>query len=173
MLRGYESWWIYKVTLERLSLINMSRVYLDYSIDVSRMASVNFLSSASVEELHFDYFLGNVSFIVDGADFSADWGWVPVLDFAISLHRIIRDLHDDRPAVFEFTESDATIKFILSGGRIIISSSYSNTLASVDHAVFSEKTHLFAQKVISDLAAALPVLRQNPHFVLMEEEFRT
>jgi len=43
------------------------------------------LVSASESELRYSLFLGDVVFRVGDADFSANWGWVPVLDFALGL----------------------------------------------------------------------------------------
>jgi hypothetical protein len=62
------------------------------------------LRSVSAEALHYDLFLGDVVFRSNEADFSAPWDWVPILDFAMSLLRIARQLRTSGSQRFEFTE---------------------------------------------------------------------
>ena len=63
-------------------------IKLDYKIDETDLTADGDLSSSSIDsdtKLHYYAFYGDITFIVDGADFSAKWGWVPVLDFAVCL----------------------------------------------------------------------------------------
>jgi hypothetical protein len=61
-------------------------VTLDYSLSpsFSRWATGVDLAAADETTLAYDCFCGGVTFVVEGADFSARWGWVTVLDFALS-----------------------------------------------------------------------------------------
>ena len=129
------------------------------------------LSSASKEQIHYDLFLGDVTFVVDGADFSAHWGWVPILDFAASLWQVIDGLTEKPNAVFEFTESEALIEFSLNGDRVEVSSNYVDETATVDYSTLRHEAFLFAKKVIEELGFEHPLLKQNPHFAALEKKF--
>ena len=70
-------------------------------------------SIGSEMQLHYDIFLGDITFIVDGADFSTELGWVPVLDFAVCLSRAVSALTESPHDQFEFTGSSDAIDFVL------------------------------------------------------------
>jgi hypothetical protein len=57
--------------------------------------------------------LGNVVFETKDAVLGMDWGWIPVVDFAVAMAMIAKSLKigENNREVFEFTESDATITF--------------------------------------------------------------
>lgn len=75
-------------------------------------------------ELRYDAFLGDVSGHVGNLDLTTHWGWVPVLDFAMSVAEIACRLEDSGRETFEFTESEETIDFGLSGDLVTITTSY-------------------------------------------------
>src|SRR5689334_8598016 len=64
-----------------------------------------FVESNEVD-LRFRLALGDLILTTPQADFSTRWGWVPLIDFAVSVQEIIDDLRRGvRQARFEFTES--------------------------------------------------------------------
>lgn len=91
-------------------------ITLDYELSLGwdRRTTELKLRSADEMTLRYDCFLGDVVF-VDGVDFSARWGWVPVLDFALHLWAIAGGLVSEAEELFEFTESDAAIEVSASG----------------------------------------------------------
>jgi hypothetical protein len=120
------------------------------------------LVSASESELRYSLFLGDVVFRVGDADFSANWGWVPVLDFALGLEHAARELLQGKEeAEFEFTESDSAIRFQRDDGDVFISASYAphRTVANLEDLV--KAVRAFRKRVVDDLSLIHPQLRMN------------
>ncbi len=147
-------------------------VTLDYQLSPAWRAQVPAvdLRAVSAEALHYDLFLGDVFFRSDRADFSAPWDWVPVLDFAMGLLRIVRALRSSASERFEFTESEATLGFERRGDRVQISSSYSPASAIVLYEDLRTAVESFAQKVVKELAAEFPSLCEAEAFQLCQQE---
>jgi hypothetical protein len=145
---------------------------LDYSIDPSwkRQWTSRDLRSADEMELRYDCFLGDISFEINGTDFSARWGWVPVLDFALALRAITSALAESDHETFEFTESDATIEFTKRNGKIRLEAGYADASADVDYAELSLEAERFAARLLRELGEEHPGLRENP---LIEELSRS
>lgn len=103
-------------------------------------------------------------FIVFELDLSAKWGWVPVLDFALSLDSIVDELAvgDGAEGLFEFTESDAVISFRRVGDAVEIEASYVPGLARVGYAEFRGAAKRFLLRVLEDLVGQHPDLGANP-----------
>jgi len=93
----------------------MTTIRLDYSLAQSK-PGVRAAAATTVTDTDLRYYLfpGDVAFVVGACDFSTNWGWVPILDFASALLWLLDDLDESGPRHFEFTESDATIDFRLS-----------------------------------------------------------
>lgn len=56
---------------------------------------------------------------VDDQDMSARWHDVPLLDFAVATRTIAMNLPNSRVEEFEFTESEATIKYSYEDGSCV------------------------------------------------------
>jgi len=137
---------------------------LDYQLDpivASKQSNVD-LATAAPETLRYDLFLGNVVLHGDGADFSASWGWVPVLDFALCLKAIAEALEHSAAECFEFTESDAALEFRRDGKEVEVSSNYAPGMLRVPLPEFQEQVRGFARRVIGELATANLRLAANP-----------
>ena len=120
------------------------------------------LVSASESELRYSLFLGDVVFRVDDADFSANWGWVPVLDFALGLEHAVRELLQGKEeAEFEFTESDSAIRFQRDEGDVFVSASYAPQRAVVNLEDLVKAVRVFRKRVVDDLSLIHPQLRMN------------
>jgi hypothetical protein len=138
-------------------------VTLDYRLvpqanDVADRA----LDSASEDDIRYRLFLGDVVFRVGEADFSAIWGWVPVLDFAMGLEHVVRDLlRGHKEAEFEFTESDSTIRFERDEGDVFVSATYAPRRAVVTLETLAGAVRTFRTQVLNDLLMAHPTLRLN------------
>ena len=120
------------------------------------------LVSASESELRYGLFLGDVVFKVDDADFSGNWGWVPVLDFALGLEHAARELLQGKEeAEFEFTESDSAIRFQRDEGDVFISASYAPHRTVVNLEDLVKAVRAFRKRVVDDLSLTHPQLRMN------------
>lgn len=141
-------------------------VTLDFQISPTWQDSTEAktVESAGCMALHYQHFLGDVFFRADGADYSATWGWVPVLDFALGLLRLVRCLGPSDSGRFEFTESNASLTFQRSAQQVKISASYSASVAVVSCAELRSGVELFARRVVSDLVSMYPVLECNEAF---------
>jgi hypothetical protein len=140
-------------------------ITLDYLLDTrwaSRNASVD-LAGADEMTLRYDVLLGDVIFIVNEADFSAKWGWVPIVDFAACLRYIVHELDERRSAeqIFEYTESDATICFKREGSEVIISANYATGEARVPLNELKTSVDSFVERVNRELCERYPALTRN------------
>lgn len=136
---------------------------IDYTLSPAWKAATT-LANADEWALRYDCFLGDVIFIVFELDLSAKWGWVPVLDFALSLDSIVDELAvgDGAEGLFEFTESDAAISFGRVGDAVEIEASYVPGLARVGYADLRGAAKRFLLRVLEDLVGEHPELSVNP-----------
>ncbi|NJL27738.1 MAG: hypothetical protein HC897_07500 [Thermoanaerobaculia bacterium] len=135
----------------------------------NQMREVN-LRDVSANALHYDLFLGDVTFQSKGADFSACWGWVPVLDFASAMLRIVVALEHSGRQQLEFTESEAVLNFERSEDQVRISASYTSATAIVPYQDLRVAVATFAQKAVTELGAEFPELRTAAAFQSFERE---
>lgn len=76
-------------------------------------------------DLRSELFLGDLILVVGGCDFSAPWGWIPLVDFAACITSIVHELESGCGyAEFEFTESDARIRFSRRDTVVAITCTY-------------------------------------------------
>lgn len=138
-------------------------ITLGYELSPSwnRRAGAVDLRAADEMTLRYDCFLGDVVFEVGGADLSARWGWVPVLDFALSLRAIAGGLVVDAHETFEFTESDATIEFERQDENVRLDASYAPAGAEVSHVELSLQAERFLARVVDELRRSYPELSEN------------
>ena len=112
-------------------------------------------------------FLGDQIFVVNSADLSARWGWVPIFDFAASLVAIAKELvAGETEVVFEFTESDAQLQFNRQGDNTLITSSYSNAKATIPMDELQHAARLYAERVCRDAICLHPCLKANRSFAV-------
>src|SRR5437868_1600713 len=108
-------------------------------------------SGADETTLRYHVYLGDQVFVVNGVDFSARWGWIPLLDFAAALVAVTRGLAaGETELAFEFTESDAHLQFNRQGNNTLITSSYSNATATVPTNELEQAAGLYAECVLND-----------------------
>jgi hypothetical protein len=139
-------------------------IEIDYRLSPSwnRELSTKNLAETDEMSLRYDTFLGDIIFIVNGADFSARWGWVPIVDFAACLLYAIKDLSTGNERTsFDFTESDDELIFELEAGIVIITSTYNSGRASVLLSDLGEAVVEFSRKLASDLQELYPETSQN------------
>lgn len=102
----------------------------------------------------------------NGYDFTADWGWVPLIDFAASMVNIIEELSQSEvgKSIFEFTESDATITFEKLGKELRITCTYAPGQITVPFASFEDAVRNFTARLRKDQVTRHPPLRENAAF---------
>lgn len=130
----------------------------------TKIESINL---ATIDEiaLRYDLFLGDIAFTADNCDFSANWGWVPIVDFMACMNAIVIDLLNDvRLLHFEFTESDAKITFRNDGSMIRIASTYADGSCHVSLEEFARKVISETRRLREELLASYPELSANPVF---------
>lgn len=114
--------------------------------------------------LRYECFLGDVRLEVDGADFSTNWGWVPVLDFALGICALLEGLQDGCQCVFEFTESEARLEFNRMGQTVELSANYTTGTARVEFQELLESARNLVVRLGSRLGMANPGLTRNLGF---------
>lgn len=128
------------------------------------------LRTADETALRSECFLGDVVFVVDGADFSAPWGWVPVLDFALSVRAIAGALVKEDHEKFEFSESDATIEFSRHDGVVRLKANYAPATAELPYVELSLQAERFLVRVVEEFVREHPELRDNAFMTALSFE---
>jgi hypothetical protein len=138
---------------------------LDYQLSDEWEENSIELSAADESELRYNVALGDLLLNSNEVDLSAEWGWVPLLDFALALQEIVNKLdREGAKEVFEFTESGAELRFARVGQKIVISASYADGELKVSPATFDKQIKEFATKVANELTRKYPELKQNKVF---------
>jgi hypothetical protein len=141
-------------------------IELDYHLSES-WNRVSNLDLAALDEgaLRYQAFLGDIVFRVKSADFSANWGWIPILDFAVGLVTIVKRLAVQSSCeTFDFTESDAAICFRHADKVVDISASYVNATASVTLLELDDASRRFLTRLAYEVMTRYPVLNDNAAF---------
>lgn len=140
-------------------------ISLDYKILRDRdYSSVNWRDVDEMQ-LRYDCFFGDIYFVAAGLDLSADWGWIPVLDFALAMKLIGTELVAGRGAVFDFTDSSLTIKFTPYVDKVSIQAEYVSGVATVRIADFEKAASAMLSHVRSDIESAHPDLLLNEEYL--------
>jgi hypothetical protein len=120
-------------------------------------------SSVTEEDLRYRVALGNLIFHVGDKDFSANWGWIPLVDLAASFAEIVRKLESGSPSeTFEFTESDAWVRFERIGEKALVSTSYGEGVAEIALHSASAAVKSFRERLRSELDRRHPQAAHNP-----------
>jgi len=124
------------------------------------------LSTVEETDLRYSAASGDIVLQTDRTDLSANWGWIPLIDFALALREIAETLASaEASETFEFTESDATLEFERQGQDVAISGSYApGELIVVPLPVFREQVREFARRLDAELLAKHPELGKNPAY---------
>jgi hypothetical protein len=135
-------------------------MHLDYRLNEDRETD---WSSVTEEDLRYRVALGNLVFHVGDKDFSADWGWIPLVDLAASFAEIVRKLEDGSPSeTFEFTESDAWVRFDKTGEKVLVSTSYGEGVGEIALHSASAAVQSFRDRLRSELDRKHPQAAHNP-----------
>jgi hypothetical protein len=143
-------------------------VHLDFAI--SERSDTLFWrdpSIASEAELRYDFLLGDLFIRVDALDFSAPWGWIPLLDAAACLYGAVQDLEaGQQRSQFVFTENAETISFERESlERVSVSCTYVSGRTSVAIRELHFATVNFSRRLLNEAITRYPTLRLNSRLV--------
>ena len=148
--------------------MNYIMITLDYQLSPSwnqKNREVN-LTSADETTLRYEVLLGDICIEANTHDFSAKWGWIPIVDFVASLRLILRQLVDDDEVecALDFTESDAVLRFKRAKDDVLISASYAPGVACIPLTELTAEVETFSHRVARELSQQYPPLRANKSF---------
>jgi hypothetical protein len=134
-------------------------MHLDYRLNED---SETDWSSVTEEDLRYRVALGNLVFQIGDKDFSADWGWIPLVDLAASFAEIVRKLEGGSASeTFEFTESDAWVRFERKGEKVLVSTSYGDGVGEIALHSASQAIKSFRERLQSELVRRHPQAAHN------------
>lgn len=119
------------------------------------------LASADEAQLRYYAFPGDQILRIDGADFSAIWGWVPLLDFAAVLVDAVAQAAAGKDEEILFTENEARIVLRADGEAVAVSCSYADAVATIGRAELARAAEAYAARLLDELSAQFPALRSN------------
>jgi hypothetical protein len=123
------------------------------------------LGTAEETDLRYYAAPGDVVLCTDQVDLSANWGWIPLIDFALALREIVEALSErEGSEKFEFTESEATLQFDRVGDEIVITSSYAPGELRAPFSVFRNQVDEFGPRLDRELLQKHPELELNPDY---------
>ena len=127
----------------------------------------DFADLATIEETDLPYYVapGDVMLGRGQTDLSANWGWIPLIDFALALVEIADALSAaEGSETFEFTESEATLQFDRAGEEVTITSSYAPGAIRAPLREFRNQVDDFARRLDKALLQKHPELELNPEY---------
>ena len=127
----------------------------------------DFADLATVEETDLRYYVAPGDVMLGGGqtDLSANWGWIPLIDFALALVEIADALSaTEGSETFEFTESEATLQFDRVGEEVTITSSYAPGEIRASLPEFRNQVDDFARRLDKALLQKHPELELNPEY---------
>lgn len=123
------------------------------------------LREADESDLRGRHCTGNIEFLIGSADFSADWGWIPLIDFVVSLALTAKELDAGAAeSVFEFTESNNQIRFRRERDSILVTTTYASGIGKASLAEFKEAIRHCATNLRDELISTYPTLKENKSF---------
>jgi hypothetical protein len=134
-------------------------MHLDYRLTEDRETD---WSSVTEEDLRYRVALGNLIFHVDDKDFSAAWGWIPLIDLAASFGEIVHKLEAGSTSeTFEFTESDAWVRFEKKDGNVLVSASYGEGVGEIPLHSVVQAIKSFRERLHEELISKHPQAAHN------------
>ncbi len=117
-------------------------------------------------DLRYKVALGDLIIIINEIDCSARWGWIPMIDLAVSFYDIRYKLaaKETGTQTFEFTESEAKITFERIGNDVWITTDYIVCSESVPFTEYDYVIREFCGKVFREAVQRFPALEGNEVF---------
>lgn len=119
------------------------------------------------ETLRYNVFLGNLILKKDSESIVIDWGWIPLLDFAICLLTIYNNISEKKEGYeeFEFTESDEKIFFERNHNILKITTTFSENTLKIDFEDFKNAFKKFYKGIFHDVLLQNRQLLENKAFL--------
>lgn len=126
-------------------------------------------SATDIDESSLRYYLfpGSVYLDCSVARLEFDWGWIPLLDFAICLSGVVENLNKAAKGIeeFDFTESENTITCTRDGNLVKVDASSTEESLVVSWTEFREGFKRFHKNVFADALVLMPDLENNVTFL--------
>ena len=122
------------------------------------------LSSATLVDLRFHYFLGDVRISDDhGVVLDTKIGSVGILDFAISMLAIAEQMttRQDAASEYRFKESNDWISVLKVGDDVFLACSYAPGIAQASFGEFTDQAGRFLATTLDQLSSDFPALALN------------
>jgi hypothetical protein len=123
------------------------------------------LKKADPASLDYSMFLGDITLKQNKVDFSTQWRWVPILDFATYFWAAVESLDKQPVAHYDFTESEAKLTLRKIHSKIHITASYAEGTITAEHTELRQEAKKFFQSVVDDLIKNYPDLAENQWFM--------
>ncbi len=138
-------------------------IEIDYRLSPPWSEGKATLDLAAADEMQLRYyaFPGDQILRIGGVDFSAAWGWVPLLDFAAALAHAARRVATTGEEAIAFTENEARIVLRSHGETVTVSFSASDATATVRRDALDRMAHRYAARLLSELSSRFPELLRN------------
>jgi hypothetical protein len=137
-------------------------ILLTYTLSSEFETSELDWKEATEADFRYRLFTGDLTFIVAEMDFSARWGWIPIIDVALGIQHVIRELEDRTTSTLEFTESDSCIHFTRLNGTIKIKPSYVSEEATAYFSEFKSCSSEFLKRVLIEAIGCHPSTGPEP-----------
>lgn len=115
---------------------------IKYNIIKERFMEIEKISD---EVIQYDFILGNLILLSSDKIIEMKWEWIPLLDFAYCLKRIVGNLKvgEITKEYFEFTENVETLEFLREREQLKIIPSFSSTIIVTKFAEFEKAVYDF------------------------------
>jgi len=122
--------------------------------------------------LRYYLFLGSIILKKDRGSININWDWIPLLDFALCLLEICRNLsiQTNGQQEFEFTESDAKLIFDKRLNKISVTTSFSNETLEISLEELQTVAKEFYKDVINDILVKNENIKENIVFAKYLQE---
>lgn len=131
------------------------------------------LAKVQAEDIHYRLFTGDVRLRIGNADFSASWGWIPVVDFGVCLTTALEALVSAgvKERLVEFTESDEALRLHRFREAVEVSATYTDDRIVVPLSQLHAESRQSLANLLSHLTTKYPSLENNSYFSSLIEQF--
>lgn len=126
---------------------------IDYSLISEYVVEKELIPSISGDDLRYNYFCGDVEFINGQSSFIADCNWVTLLDFALCMVLIRKNMivRGEGKYVFELETENQSITFRYHSGEVTIIPSFSLVSMTVPWEDFNKALKKFIKTLTLDI----------------------
>ena len=104
----------------------------------------NFESISEID-IRYGFLAGSIILSTSDAKIEMEWEWIPLLDFAYCMKKIVSNLKTNGTSkeYFEFTENAETLEFLRCEKQLTISASFSPVIIITDWEIFEKAVNDF------------------------------